>query len=855
MDIFLLLVILVFLIIFHFSKNSKLKNLEEKLSKVEDYLRRVQLYQAQKAEDEKQTAKEHPETTERFQPVADKVVPPQIVTPVIPPVIQDKQPVVEPVVPPVVIIDEVIVDKVEETPVEIRVNEVMNTPSQTRTPVQPVQPQQSFYDRFRENNPDLEKFIGENILSKVAITILVIGIAFFVKYAIDKDWINEIARVGIGILCGGIVLGFAHRLRKNFKAFSSVLVSGGIAIFYFTIGIAFHEYHLFGQTMAFVLMLVITSFSVFISVMYDRQELAVLSLIGGFATPFMVSTGQGNYQVLFTYVLILDLGMLVLAYLRKWNLLNILSYAFTMLLYFGWLQTKVIGQENAPYKGAMIFAAVFYVVFIIMSLIHNIKEKRKFGVVDITILVSNTFLFYGAGMQILNYYHQELQGLFSMLLSAFNLVCSWLLYKKFKADQKLVYLMIGLTLTFVTLVAPVQLHGNYITIFWAAESVLLLWLSQKSNIVMSRFASVLIMVLMCLSLFMDWGQMYTAYHEVKPAIILNKAFITGIICALSMLASAILLRKETETLSWARMNFNPIGYRNFLQIAFVTLLYFTGMFELVYQMNRVTYGVTVTIVAGAYHFIYFLLLNIAVSKWENRKAGALLFIFNYINAVAFVVIFAALPYVDFKDNMLQMDRSYVGFTAHYASIICFVATLLLMRSWLRKEENKEKSAALNTVFVAIAIVYVSSLELILHVSQLVIGGVKNMTDTELMAKAMELNSAETHIVKIGFPILWGLLAFAFLFMGMKKQNKALRIMSLILIGVILLKLFTFDIKDASEAGKIVAFIILGVVLLIISFMYQKIKKLIIDDKPETDAVTDTTTTTPPANDQNDPTII
>lgn len=853
MDIFLLLVILVLLIIFHFAKNAKLKHVEEKLSNIEDYLRRVQLYQAQKAEEQKQAVAENKETARPVQPVEDKVVPPPIVKPVIPPVVDEKPPVAEPEVPPVVIIDEVVIDKEEEAPVEISVNEIMNTPSQT--PVQPAQPQQSFYDRFRENNPDLEKFIGENILSKVAITILVIGIAFFVKYAIDKNWINEIARVGIGILCGGIVLGFAHRLRKNFKAFSSVLVSGGIAIFYFTIGIAFHEYHLFGQTMAFVLMLIITSFSVFISVMYDRQELAVLSLIGGFATPFMVSTGQGNYQVLFTYVLILDLGMLVLAYLRKWNLLNILSYAFTMILYFGWLQTKVIGEENPPYKGAMIFAAIFYVVFIIMSLIHNIKEKRKFGVVDITILVSNTFLFYGAGMQILNYYHQDLQGLFSLVLALFNLVCSWLLYQKFKADKKLVYLMIGLTLTFVTLVIPVQFHGSYITMFWAAESVVLIYFAQISKITMARFASVLIMVLMSFSLFIDWGQLYTSYHEVKPAVILNKGFITGMICALSMLASAILLRKENETLSWAKMNFNPVAYRNFLHIAFVTLLYFTGMFELVYQMNRVSYGVGVTIVAGAYHFLYFLLLNMAVSKWENRKAGAVLFIFNYINAVAFVVIFAALPYVDFKDNMLQMDRSYVGFTAHYVSLICFVATILFMRSWFRKGENPEKMGTLNTVFVSIAIVYVSSLELILHVSQLVIGGVKTITDQEVVAKMLELEVAESHIVKIGFPILWGLLAFAFLFIGMKKQNKALRIMSLILIGVILLKLFTFDIKDASEAGKIVAFIILGVVLLIISFMYQKIKKLIIDDKPETDEVAGTTTNTPPANDQNDSTII
>ena len=130
--------------------------------------------------------------------------------------------------------------------------------------------QETWYDKFRKNNPDLEKFVGENLVSKIGIAILVIGITFFVKFAIDKDWINEIARVGIGILCGVIVLGFAHKLHTKYKAFSSVLVAGGISIFYFTIGIAFHQYHIFNQLAAFIIMVFITGFSVFTSLLYNR---------------------------------------------------------------------------------------------------------------------------------------------------------------------------------------------------------------------------------------------------------------------------------------------------------------------------------------------------------------------------------------------------------------------------------------------------------------------------------------------------------------------------------------------------------------------------------------------------------
>ena len=85
-------------------------------------------------------------------------------------------------------------------------------------------------------------------------------------------------------------------------------------------------------------------------------------------------------------------------------------------------------------------------------------------------------------------------------------------------------------------------------------------------------------------------------------------------------------------------------------------------------------------------------------------------------------------------------------------------------------------------------------------------------------------------LKIGFPIVWGLSSFALMLLGMKYKFRTLRVISLTIFTVILFKLFLFDIKGASEAGKIVAFILLGVLLLVISFMYQKLKNLILEEK-------------------------
>lgn len=84
--------------------------------------------------------------------------------------------------------------------------------------------------------------------------------------------------------------------------------------------------------------------------------------------------------------------------------------------------------------------------------------------------------------------------------------------------------------------------------------------------------------------------------------------------------------------------------------------------------------------------------------------------------------------------------------------------------------------------------------------------------------------------KAVLPVLWGLCSFAFMWLGMKHKYKTLRIISLSLFSFTLLKLFLYDISNIPVAGKIIAFFCLGVLLLIISFMYQRLKKIIIEDE-------------------------
>ncbi len=685
-------------------------------------------------------------------------------------------------------------------------------------PIIEKEPELSFFDK----NPDLEKFIGENLMNKIGIGILVLGIGFFVKYAISQGWINEIFRTAIGIACGGILIGLAHKLRKTFASFSSVLVGGGLAILYFTITIAFHEYHVFEKIPAFIIMMCITSFGVLLSVSYDRKELAILALIGGFTSPFMVSTGEGSYIALFTYVSILNLGMLSLAYFKKWNAINVISYVFTIILFGAWFVKDVIWASHPSYIGAFVFSSLFYLIFFLMNIINNVKESRKFNGLEISILLSNTFLYFTIGLYIFgNVYGGDYKGLFTILVALFNFGFAYALYKNDKVDKTLVYLLIGLVLTFLSLAAPIQLQGNQITIFWAAETVLLLWLSQKSGIKLMKFSSVIILTLMIISLILDWKETYffiPLNSEPLPPIF-NKGFITGIFAVVTLFLTTFFIKKEED--EFIIGGFKVKEYQELINILFIIGLYVTFFCELRYQLNRyVSYYATKDIIIGSYNLLFLLGLSFIARKKETPVFLETSVLLSLVGIVSYPMFYHFMT-INVRNSYIHGHGELSSYIYHYINILLVLLLLLstfkniLLKSFMVKEFQK---GIMWLVCFIIIFVLSSELDSIIALS------------SDCSKETITYYINQNH--KIGFPILWAICSFFLMMFGMRVKRRDLRIMSLSLFLIIILKLFIFDIRGISEGGKIAAFIFLGIILLIVSFMYQKLKKILTEDNSE-----------------------
>jgi uncharacterized membrane protein len=669
---------------------------------------------------------------------------------------------------------------------------------------------------FLERNPDLEKFIGENLMNKIGIAVLVLGLGLLLRYAIGHGYIGETAQTLIGIASGGVLLYLAHRLRDSFRAFSSVLVGGGLAVLYFSIAIAFQQYHIIGQTAAFAVMVCISALGVLLTLAYDRRELAVIALLGGFATPFMVSTGEGNFKVLFTYLLILNAGMLALANFKKWPIINILAFALTWLLFGVWSFTSFPYMEPPPVWAALGFGTAFYGVFFAMVLWYDLRHRTPFTPLDYALFIGNTALYFGTGITFLSHLDTRLEGLLCVLLAAVNVVFALRYFRDQQVPRNLVYLLIGLVLTFISLAAPVQLKGDHITLFWAAEGVLLVWFAHRSGIRLVERSSLVVTLLMVISLVMDMGLYSTPHHKLMMPL-LNRAFIAG---------AAVVLSLALQFRLWAKWpaDHTPIhalrvgALRTGYAVAATVLGYVAGMLELDYQLHRVLPAGSVAMFEMAYNLLFLL----AVDRFTRRSPQVVRYAVGGLFGLAYL-LFITWHYekgIQQLQYMLMGGEGTAHMVAHYLSLALMVALVLRTMNWSR-EVLHVRSPHWNIYAWAMCtlLVTIASQELD-HILLALQPATDNLGDIQYA-----LYKART----AGYPILWGVGSFLFMTYGMKARLRMVRVIALTLFGITLVKLFLFDIRGASEGARVAAFISLGVLLLVVSFLYQKLKVLLKDD--------------------------
>ncbi|HSK73329.1 MAG TPA: DUF2339 domain-containing protein, partial [Pyrinomonadaceae bacterium] len=390
----------------------------------------------------------------------------------------------------------------------------------------------TYQPNFSESSAksNLEKFIGENLISKIGIVILVIGVAIGAKYAIDNNLISPLTRIIIGYAFGFGLLGFAVKLKPKYHNFSAVLLSGAMAIMYFITFFAYSLYELFPQSSAFVLMLIFTVFTVASAINYNRQVIAHIGLVGAYAIPFLLSDGSGRYDILFGYTAIINIGILAISLFKYWKPLFYSSFIFTWATFYGWYLFEYKTAEH--FNLGLFFLSVFFLIFYVTFLGYKLLSKENVAIENVVLILANSFIFYGVGYSMLDNREgfENYLGIFTILNAAIHFVFAFAISRLRFGTWDLIYLPAALVLTFITISIPVQFEGNFITLIWAAEAAILFWIGRTKQISLYENYSYPLMLLASVSLFNDWQILYQRYSDWDSALppFFNPYFATAI---------------------------------------------------------------------------------------------------------------------------------------------------------------------------------------------------------------------------------------------------------------------------------------------------------------------------------------
>ena len=676
-------------------------------------------------------------------------------------------------------------------------------------------------EEHRPTHVSVEYAIATNWLLRVGVVVLVMGIGFFLKYSIENDLVGPIGRVGLSIVAGLAMLVVGIRLLgKRYHLLGQGLIGAGLATLYFSIYAAANFYQLISLLTGFGLMAAITVSAGVLAISLNSVLVAILGIIGGYGTPVMLSTGEANFIGLFSYMLILGIGVLGIALRKNWHLLNYLSFIFT----YGLFATAVEGYYRvSDFPVVMVFLAAFFALFSTMVFIHHLANATKSNLLDLIALIANAGIFFWFSHGLIEEaFRVEWVAAVTLGLTAFYILHIRIFLNRKLQDRGLLVSFTGLAAFFLTITMPIILSREWLTFSWSIQALVMLWMSGRLRSEFLRQIAYLVYGFVILRFtFVDLGSEFFSragdFGLTFGQYLLNlvERLVTFLVPVASLAGAAYLLRRPTaefgvrvdranDVAGWVKENLAvKIGLAAALLLLFVYLNF---------EFNRTLHFMFPPVRLPALTILWVALSAVLLTLYLRTPKGVYLILLTGLATVIVVKLIAIdLLSWGFTGTFYGGGYSFLEAsmrTLDFAAIIAFFVIVFLAL------KNQVEAAMAQTVFAVAAITLL------------------------FLYATFELNTALLYFVPGlrtgGISILWALFALAFLLSGIRGSVKALRFTGLALFVVIALKVFFVDLQDLEQIYRIIAFVLLGGLILAGSFIYLRYRQAFVKEAGEND---------------------
>lgn len=399
---------------------------------------------------------------------------------------------------------------------------------------------------------DFEAVVGKRWLTWSGVALLFLGGVFLLKYAYDQDWLGRFVtppmRIG-GIALAAVVMVITglRFLRQGMTALGQGLAGGGIALAYLAVYGGFSPRvmlvpePLFPGKLAFGLMAFITAVGMTLAVRTHALPMAVCAILGGFATPVLIDTGGGSREALFTYVLMLDLGVLGAAWYRRWRALDVLAFAGTVVLYAGWQFTRT-PADAAPW-GMLAWLMVFHLLFLVLPFAHHWRTRSAVTVERFALAVGNLAFALAFAALLLRDHHPTVLALVCLGLAALYGGIGVFTRARIGEDAKVVHGFLALGVMLLTLGLFYLMPVEAIATAWVAEAVTLLALGYRFAHAPTRVLAHVVLALALVRLVVKT----IPPHDLGAGLLLNAWVMALLVAPLGLAATAAVHRWSGTT--------------------------------------------------------------------------------------------------------------------------------------------------------------------------------------------------------------------------------------------------------------------------------------------------------------------
>ena len=346
-------------------------------------------------------------------------------------------------------------------------------------------------------------FMQGNPLAKLGIVLLFLGLSFLLRYTVEHSLFPLELRLAATALFAMVLLAVGWRLRHRQRIYALILQGGATGVLYLTVFGAFRLWQMLPMTLAFTLLVVICAASVGLAVLQKALSLAMLASLGGYLAPLLLSTGGGSFVALFSFYLLLSIGILVISIWQHWRELNLLGLLFTFGVGGVW---GLSDYQPEDYVICQLFLIANTLIFGVFSVALSLRAQEKGKqIIDGVLLFAPPLI--GFGMQYGMTSHWTYGPALSALgYGAFYLSLAFLALRRYPSiGRPLVMAALAIGGGFATLAIPLALSARWTAMAWALEGLGILWLGVQQQQRRMSYSGTALLVLALGSAI--WAQM------------------------------------------------------------------------------------------------------------------------------------------------------------------------------------------------------------------------------------------------------------------------------------------------------------------------------------------------------------